>query len=74
LIALLNKYIDRQFHRYFDDPEHCLKAVALDTAMHQYFEAMLGLSREEIVRRTARYAGRALERCMASMLREIFKH
>jgi len=73
LIAALNKYIDRSFHKYFDDPDRCIRAVFLDAAMHQYVEALFGLSREEIVRRTARYFGRAMERCVASISREIFK-
>ncbi|MEM0233244.1 MAG: hypothetical protein QXL22_04410 [Candidatus Nezhaarchaeales archaeon] len=73
LIAALNKYIDRSFHKYFDDPDRCIEAVFLDAAMHQYVEALLGLSREEIMRRTARYFGKAMERCMASIFREAFK-
>ena len=74
LIATLNKYIDRSFHKYFDDPDRCIRAVFYDAAMHQYFEALFGLSREEIVRRTVKYAGKALEKCMTSIFKKVFKY
>ena len=70
LIAVLNRFIDRQFHRYFDDPEVCVLAIGVDAILHQYFESMFGVSREEIARRTARYAPKAIERCINAIIRK----
>ncbi|MEM1559980.1 MAG: hypothetical protein QXO15_00485 [Nitrososphaerota archaeon] len=67
LIAFLNRYIDEQLHKYFEDPKLCLRAITFDAVMHQYVEAMLGLSKEEIRRRTVKYIGKAMERCMSSI-------
>ncbi|MEM2216313.1 MAG: hypothetical protein QXP57_07120 [Nitrososphaerota archaeon] len=73
LIAFMNKLVDKRFHKHFKDPNRCLEAIYLDTLLHQYLEIIFGLSRDEIERRTARYVGKAMETCMRSMLKNIFK-
>ena len=74
LIVILNRLIDRQFHRYFDDPEVCLFAVGADVILHQAVEGLFGLPRGEIARRTARYLPKALERCMNAKLRSLWRN
>jgi len=71
LIALLNRLIDRQFHKYFDDPDACALAIGFDAVLHQYFESMFDLSREEVARRTARYVPKAIERCVNAKLKSL---
>ncbi len=73
MLTALNRLIDREFHRYFDDPDVCVLAIGVDTMLHQYFEASFGLSREEIARRTARYMPKALERCVNAIVRKALR-
>ena len=71
LIALLNRLIDRQFHKYFDDPDACVLAIGADLILHRYFESLMGLSRKEIARKTARYVPKAIERCVNAKLKSL---
>ncbi|RLI17952.1 hypothetical protein DRO54_10795 [Candidatus Bathyarchaeota archaeon] len=73
LLVALDKLIDKQFHRYFDDPEACMLAIGVNAILHQYFESELGPSREEIARRTARYLPKALEKCLNVIIREALR-
>ena len=66
----LNRELDKLFHPYFEDPDKCLQAVFLDTYTHQAVESILGLSREEIAKRTQRYFQRALEKCLNAIIRK----
>jgi len=70
LLAALNRLVDRQLHKYFDDPDACVLAVYVDAALHQYLERAFGLSEKETARRTARYTPRAIRRCINAMLRK----
>jgi len=69
----LNREIDKLFHPYFEDPNKCLQAVFLDTYAHQAVESILGLSREEIAKRTQKYFPRALEKCLNAIIRKAIK-
>jgi len=39
----LNRWIDKTYHPYFEDPDKCLQAVFLDAYAHQAIELILGL-------------------------------
>lgn len=69
----LNREIDKLFHPYFEDSDKCLQAVFLDTYAHQAVESILGLSHEEIAKRTRRYFPRALEKCLNAIIRKATK-
>ena len=73
LIAVLNRLIDKHFHKYFDNPDACVLAIGVDAILHQYFESMFGLSRKEIARRTARYLPKAIERCINAKLGSLWR-
>ena len=66
----LNRWIDRTYHPYFEDPDKCLQAVFLDTYAHQAVESILGLHPKEIAKRTQRYFPRALEKCLNAIIRK----
>jgi len=62
----LNRWIDKTYHSYFEDPDKCLQAVFLDMYAHQAVESILGLPPREIAKRTSeilpKNIGEVLER------------
>ena len=70
LLSVINKMIDRRYHKLFDDPNRCDFAIFADTLMHQAVESLFGLSEEEIQRRTARYLRNEILRCINAMLKK----
>lgn len=65
IIKVINKAIDKKYHRLFDDPEKCLDAVLSDAAEHVVYEKLFGLTDYEIIERLRKYYLPALARCIA---------
>ena len=61
LLRRLNREIDKTFHKHFDNPENCAKAILADVSPHQLAELTLGLPIQEVDRRTLKYLPKTIE-------------
>lgn len=73
LLSLFNRFIDRHFHKDFDDPSRCVEAVILDAMAHAMIERAWGVPEHEIRRRMRIYVPMAWKRCLRARTNEISK-
>ncbi|MEM3488467.1 MAG: hypothetical protein QXJ62_05075 [Nitrososphaeria archaeon] len=61
---MLNREVDRRYHKHFKDPDRCFDVIMEDAAWHAFFETVFGLPWSEVERRFIRYSAEKLIRCM----------